>query len=128
MSNELLRAEWYAKARMDIATARFMQNYQPIPIEIICYHCQQAGEKILKGLLTAKDKEVPYTHRLDVILTQLNEPALNHLSEACDELSAFATITRYPSAIELTYEDMTIALDALQTIITTVGMLGYPVE
>lgn len=128
MDNESLRAEWYSRAQMDIVTARFMQNYKPIPIEIICYHCQQAGEKILKGLLAGKGKEVPRTHQLDVILAQLHEPALNPLADACDELSAFATITRYPSAIELTREDMVLALKALDAILAQVAALGYPVD
>lgn len=128
MGNESLLLEWYERARMDIATARFMQNYRPVPIEIICYHCQQAGEKVLKGLLAFKDQEVPRTHRLDVILAQLNEPALSCLADACDELSPFATITRYPSAIQLTDDDMQLALAALDEILEQARVFGYPVE
>ena len=113
---------------MDIATARFMQSYRPVPIEIICYHCQQAGERLLKGLLAAKGEEVPRTHRLDIILAQLNDPKLDDLADACDELSAFATVTRYPSAIELTEADMHLALAAMDEMIARVAALGYPVD
>jgi len=36
---------------MDLGTAEYLQNMSPLPLEIICYHCQQSAEKYLKGYL-----------------------------------------------------------------------------
>ncbi len=38
--------EWYDLAVMDLKIARYLEEtYRPKPLEIICYHCQQAAEK-----------------------------------------------------------------------------------
>ena len=46
--------EWLTYAEMDLATVEFLLAMYPLPIAIICYHCQQSAEKCLKGLLTLK--------------------------------------------------------------------------
>ena len=41
--------QWLDMADMDLGVAKYlMENYYPKPLEIICYHCQQAAEKPLK--------------------------------------------------------------------------------
>lgn len=72
---------------MDIATARDMQSYSPVPIEIVCYHCRQAGEKILKGIPAMQGRDVPRTHRLDIVADLLDIPSFTILEDALDELS-----------------------------------------
>ncbi len=49
MNNLDIAQEWFDIAEMDISSAKYLQNMQPIPREIICYHCQQSVEKYLKG-------------------------------------------------------------------------------
>lgn len=51
MDNLSRAQEWQNFAEMDLSTAEYLQGMRPIPVEIICYHCQQAAEKILKGYL-----------------------------------------------------------------------------
>ncbi len=53
MDNLSIAQEWFVIANTDLASATFLQNMHPIPIEIICYHCQQATEKYLKGFLAS---------------------------------------------------------------------------
>ncbi len=54
MDNEAVAKEWYKFADMDLAAAEFLKTMVPTtPIEIICYHCQQAAEKYLKGFLAS---------------------------------------------------------------------------
>ena len=43
--------EWQRIAAMDLSTAEYLLGMSPLPIEIICYHCQQSAEKYLKGYL-----------------------------------------------------------------------------
>jgi HEPN domain-containing protein len=52
MENENFASEWYQFAKMDYQTAVYLYDTMyPMPYEIVCYHCQQATEKLLKGLL-----------------------------------------------------------------------------
>jgi len=51
MDNLKIANEWFTMADMDLSSAKYLQNMHPIPIEIICYHCQQSSEKYLKGYL-----------------------------------------------------------------------------
>lgn len=49
MKNKETAKEWFEIAERDLASAEFLQEMRPIPVEIICYHCQQSAEKYLKG-------------------------------------------------------------------------------
>lgn len=52
MKNESDVKEWVRYANMDVLSANHLNEIQyPKPLEIICYHCQQAAEKMLKALL-----------------------------------------------------------------------------
>jgi hypothetical protein len=59
--------EWFRKADSDYDTARHMLlEYYPMQIEIICFHCQQAVEKWLKGyLIYSVVDEPPKIHELN---------------------------------------------------------------
>ena len=40
--------EWYAYAERDLITAKHLvKTLYPVPLEIVCYHCQQSSEKFL---------------------------------------------------------------------------------
>lgn len=42
--------QWLDMADMDLGVAKYlMENYYPKPLEIICYHSQQAAEKAIKS-------------------------------------------------------------------------------
>ena len=41
--------EWYEMAAADLGGAKHLDaTYYPKPLELICYHCQQAAEKAIK--------------------------------------------------------------------------------
>ncbi|MBN2050303.1 MAG: HEPN domain-containing protein [Spirochaetales bacterium] len=40
----------------------------PGPLEIICFHCQQAAEKALKAYLAYNEIRPPKTHDLDELI------------------------------------------------------------
>ena len=55
MKNERILKEWAEFARMDFLAAKHLyEHMHPKPLEIICYHCQQAIEKLLKGVLISR--------------------------------------------------------------------------
>ena len=64
MSGKSLSGEWLDMAEMDLNAAEYLLGMRPVPVEIICYHCEQAAEKLLKGALIHFDIEPPKTHDL----------------------------------------------------------------
>ena len=44
-------SEWLDFAYMDLSAAEHLLTMRPLPVEIICYHCEQAAEKFLKATL-----------------------------------------------------------------------------
>lgn len=44
--------EWYDLASTDLQVAKHLNDaFHPKPLEIICFHCQQAAEKAAKALI-----------------------------------------------------------------------------
>ena len=47
MSGQPWGSEWFELADMDFSAAEYLLGMRPLPVEIICYHCEQAVEKLL---------------------------------------------------------------------------------
>jgi HEPN domain-containing protein len=72
MENENFASEWYQFAKMDYQTAVYLYDTMyPMPYEIVCYHCQQATEKLLKGLLVEYGIEISRIHDLGLLAEKL---------------------------------------------------------
>lgn len=119
MNNEQASKEWLDLANMDYQSARFLMQMHPIPLEIICYHCEQAVEKMLKGFLVYHDVDVPKTHDLVQLceLCSSISSEFDTISEMCLDLSPYAVQIRYPSHIELVEADMQAALKDCQNVL-----------
>ena len=63
-----LVAAWLLKASHDLETARLLIQKEKRLLDMAAYHCQQAGEKALKGYLTQRDIVFPKTHSLVQLL------------------------------------------------------------
>jgi HEPN domain-containing protein len=85
-------------ADRDMASARFLTHMQPMPLEIIGFHCQQALEKYLKAFLVSNGIEPEKSH--DLIQLQKScigfDAGFSSLSRICSALSSFAAKARYP--------------------------------
>src|SRR6056297_171904 len=105
--------KWFEKAYQDLESAIFLKKMIPLPIEIICYHCQQSGEKYLKGFLVLKKEQAKKTHDLTV----LYKTCLRHdgdfktIEEACLNLTPYSVVTRYPYNIEFEKNDIESAIE-----------------
>jgi HEPN domain-containing protein len=100
--------QWFIRADEDLKSAEYLATmHYPRPEGIICFHCQQAAEKYLKGFLFQRDVEFPKTHDL-IRLLELCENADNQFSTIlpkCNTLNRYSVIPRYPDEIEITAED-----------------------
>jgi HEPN domain-containing protein len=92
-------AGWLAIAREDVRVARACLALDPPARGMAAYHCQQAAEKLVKGLLAAAGVAFRRTHDLD----ELADLAAQHHSGARDLLNAVRPLTvwgvayRYPT-------------------------------
>ena len=118
--NSTLVKEWYNFAEMDLISANHLMSLVPIPVEIICYHCQQSAEKALKGYLIFLDIKPSRTHNIENLIQSLEEkdPSIMELGKHAVLLSSYAVSTRYPHALDLTITDANDALNAAKKIKT----------
>lgn len=104
--------EWLEYAERDIGSANFLLNMRPIPMEIICFHCQQCAEKALKAVLVEHDIEPPKTHDLRHLCQMCVElqPRFKELTAPFQELSSYGVVPRYPNGPEIDDRRMNEAL------------------
>lgn len=102
-NNEYIQ-EWFSFADMDFQAAKHLDTFMyPKPLEIICYHCEQAAEKMLKGVLLSFGADLKKTHDLGLLAEQLSAfvPVENHYFEICDNLTPYGVAVRYPQELSI---------------------------
>ena len=105
-------------ADRDLTVAEYLTTMQPIPTEVIAFHCQQAVEKYLKGALVILDEEPPYIHDLDdlCLLAEKRRSSFASILSLCTIITHFAIKPRYDRGLDLSEEDMKIVLAHTKTI------------
>lgn len=98
--------EWYDLAIMDLGVAKHLEStYYPKPVEIICYHCQQAAEKGIKALIMYYGAEggMPKLHDLSFLLNQIkNKVSIeDKYYDYADTLTPYGVSIRYPNELFL---------------------------
>jgi len=118
MDNKDIAKEWFKIAELDLTSAEFLQKMIPLPVEIICYHCQQSTEKFLKGFLALNGEEIKKTHDL----IQLNKTCQKYnedfksIEDGCLMLTNYGVNVRYPFPMDINEADMKIAFRNAQKI------------
>jgi HEPN domain-containing protein len=71
---------------------------KPLLTDEICFHCQQAIEKFLKGMLAEYGLPIQKTHDLTILLAQLlpADPTLRSLRRGLKGVTRYAVEYRYP--------------------------------
>jgi HEPN domain-containing protein len=106
-------AEWLKFSDRDLATAKHLyENMRPIPLEIVCYHCQQSAEKALKAFLIYSKIKPVRTHNLVDLRDTCaeNDTSFDEVIEKCEKLNDSSSQPRYPYEIEITNSDAILAL------------------
>jgi HEPN domain-containing protein len=118
MNNRDIAKEWFHIADFDLHSAEFLTNMNPMPVEIICYHCQQSAEKYLKGFLALHGEEIHKTHdliRLNRLCLKYSDTFLE-ITEDCLNVTDYGVNVRYPFPMELNESDARSALQSAQRI------------
>ena len=89
--------EFVIKAEHDLRAAAVLSREGGLG-DLVCFHCQQALEKMLKAALLASGDEPPRTHDLGFLLETLEaiRPVPEGLKEACASLADYGVAPRYP--------------------------------
>ena len=111
--------DWRVLAERDLSVADYLAgNMRPVPTEIIAFHCQQAVEKYLKGVLVKLGEEPPYIHDLDRLCSQVEKhrPLFAGISSLCTIINYFSVQPRYDRGLSLSEADMRLVLQHSKTI------------
>jgi len=119
--NKKLYDEWIEIADGDYDLAkRVFESQWPKQSIRICFHCQQAIEKYLKGYLVYNDEEIVKTHILNYLIDICikYDESFKTLRDMCTYLTPFAVQVRYPdAAFDVTDAEAKKALDYAKAII-----------
>ena len=96
---ELTINRWRLKAQHDLLTAKTMLGAESHPTDVVCFHCQQCAEKMLKAYLVLQDRDFPKTHDIRNLL----DICADHDLEFGTLCSEAASLTDY--AVQPRYVD-----------------------
>ena len=99
MSEEIrIARQWLAKAKNDLLNADNNLKADEVPYDTVCFHCQQAAEKLLKAYLAGKGESYPISHDLFLILEKvlLLRTDAESLRDPLSILMPYSVEIRYP--------------------------------
>lgn len=115
-----LARQWLAKAQNDLLNADNNLKSETVPYDTVCFHCQQASEKLLKAYLVARGVPPPLTHDLLLLLEEIL-PYCADAETLRDDLALlmpYAVGIRYPDESFMpTHEDACGARQAAQNVL-----------
>jgi HEPN domain-containing protein len=90
--------QWFKFADSDFTTATLGVEQEDPPISTICYLCQQAAEKYLKGYLISKGWSLKKVHDLSALLAEcmVYDQDFETLKQAVITLNPYSVEARYP--------------------------------
>jgi len=107
-------AEWLKFAERDYEIALHLsKTFHPLPVENICYNCQQATEKAIKGILILHKGDYPRTHDIESLHELCKEAGTDFglTLSMTRTLTRFAKKSRYPDDVfDFTETDTEIGL------------------
>jgi HEPN domain-containing protein len=107
-------SEWLKVGKRDYEIAVHLNEYfRPLPLENICYNCQQATEKAMKSILILHTGDYQRTHDIESLHEQCKAAGIDFglTSNMTRTLTRFAKKSRYPDDVyDFTESDVEIAL------------------
>jgi len=97
-NNIEIAKQWLFKALNDLLNADNNLKSEVVPFDTVCFHCQQAAEKLLKAYLVGNGEQYPLTHDLLLILEKILpiNCEVDVLRDSCAILTPYAVEIRYP--------------------------------
>jgi len=94
---------WFEYAENDLEAVKILSEQLKPKYEIVCYHCQQCAEKMLKGYIAYNNGWLQKTHDLVVLCeTSANyDSEFESILEICSDLTIYASEVRYPNLMQI---------------------------
>ncbi|MEI7726350.1 MAG: HEPN domain-containing protein [Bacteroidota bacterium] len=105
--------KWIEYAENDFEAAKILSAQVKPKFEIICYHCQQCAEKMLKGYIALNNGKLQKIHDLVVLCETCAtwdsdfEKIIGH----CSDLTIYVSEVRYPNVLEIEHYHMQNAIN-----------------
>ena len=89
---------WMNKANKDLLSVQHELSFPDAVTETVCFHCQQAVEKYLKGYLISLGISFAKTHEIGELITKCEnkDSEISVFKEEADKLTDYAIEIRYP--------------------------------
>ena len=112
MDNVNDQQRWFDYAQNDFEAASILAGQVKPKFEIVCYHCQQCAEKMLKGYIAHKGGKLQKVHDLVVLCESCSvyDPDFDKIMVNCSDLTIYASEVRYPNVLEIENYHMQVAL------------------
>lgn len=90
--------QWLRKADSDLLNIRNNLSAPDVPTDTVCFHAQQAIEKLLKAVLIAHGRNIAKSHDLVKLLMDVVDivPELLPFEDQLEEISEYGISVRYP--------------------------------
>ena len=127
--------EWLTFARTDFNSAQYLASapFHPKPLNVICYHCQQAAEKAVKALIVYFGSQggMPKVHDISFLLNQVKNlvaqkmgmEVTHDLLLKANSLTKYGIAPRYPNEIEVDETQVKKALEDSEMILDWVNQV-----
>jgi HEPN domain-containing protein len=109
MDNNKAAAVWFNYAANDLAAAEYLADgMRPIPLEVVCYLCEQSAEKYLKGFLVLNGVVPRRTHDLEELGVEAARffKGFEDVADGLTVLTSYGVGVRYPFGLEISVDDM----------------------
>ena len=90
--------DWLTRAHQDLRAALILAAAENAPLDVAIYHCQQAGEKAVKGYLQWRDEPFAKTHNLRALVIQAAtlDKGFEAFEKPAEILTPYVSAFRYP--------------------------------
>ncbi len=107
MKNKAIAIEWLKRAKSNLEIAIIGELSNTILYEDLCFECQQAVEKALKGFLIFIEIPFSKTHSISYLIDMLESNGINipDMVKEAVILTDYAVTTRYPGDYKSVDED-----------------------
>ena len=103
MDNQYDWKHWFEYAENDFEVVTILANQAKPKIEIVCYHCQQSAEKMIKGFIASQGGRLQKTHDLVVLCETciVYDSTFETILNNCSDLTIYASEIRYPNVLDI---------------------------
>ena len=104
---------WFQYAENDFEVVTILAEQIKPKYEIVCYHCQQSAEKMLKGFIAYNNGRLLKTHDLVVLCEActIYDLEFDSIIDICSDLTIYASEVRYPNLMQIENYHMKKAID-----------------